>query len=334
MLPRFRATLLLLVTLLASARASNAADFAYFLDKMSDADVARTPPEYAVIGEVSASQREEYTAEGRIVGQTTALRNQSLSTGYNLWPYISNLFSGSTPPSPAAILNAALLYGYPSIDFPSPAEGRHTPAGGYVIWTQDFEYNPYASDVSAAQVYAGVTAVLWACRQVLGENVKIIPVPSSSLFKGLNYNSAAMLSLISSLNLQVPPGRPSGGGEWNFLSLLYYNHLIDGFLGQQYSTNNPSALPGSISSDTLPFYDSRMPYAIMSSLFSPAQIKHTRVGGSPWQSHYFGDMPFHAGVYWASHSVNGGGNALVSNDLVPSRRQVTALSRRGRPLLQ
>lgn len=329
MAPLSRTTLLLVLALLASAMTTRAADFAYFLDRMSDADVAHTPAGYAVIGEVSRSQREEYAAEGRIVGQTTALQNQSASTGFNLWPYLSNLFSGSVPPSPMAILNAALLYGYPSIDFPSPEEGRHTPAGGYVVWTQDFEYNPYASDVSAAQVYAGVTAVLWACRQVLGDNVKIIPVPSSSLFKGLNYNSAAMLSLISSLNLRTPPGRPSGGREWNFLSLLYYNHLIDGFLGQQYSTNNPTALPGSVSSDTLPFYDSHMPYAILSSLYSPAQLKRTRVGNSPWQSHYYGDMPFHAGVYWASHPVDTGGNATVSNDLFPARRQVTAMSRRG-----
>jgi hypothetical protein len=313
-----RVTALLAASLLCGVTC-RAADFAYFLGDMSDTNVANTPSGYAVIGEASLAQRQAYTAAGRIVGQSAALQNQSPSTGYNLWPSISSLFSGPTAPSATAILNDALMYGYPSTDFPSVSEGTPTSAGGYVVWAQDFEYNPDAG-ADPAQVYAAITAVLWAGRQELGDSVKIIPVPASSLFKSLDYDSASMLSLISSLGLQAPPGHPPGGGEWNFLSLLYYNGLIDGFLGQQYSVNNADALPGSISTDTLPFYDPQTPYAIQSALYNPVQLASTTIGGPPWESHYYGDMPFHAGVYWDSHAVDSAGNTTVSSDLIPTEK--------------
>jgi hypothetical protein len=312
--------LMLAGALLVQATAAHAADFAYFLGDISEGNVANVPAGYAVLGEASLAQRSAYTAAGRIVGQSAALQNQSSATGFSLWPSISSLFAGSDAPSAADILNAALLYGYPGGDFPTAYEGTPTPAGGYVVWAQDFEYNPDAPGVSAAQVYAGVTAVLWAGRQVLGDGFKIIPVPASSLFKGLNYDSAAMLSLISSLGLQAPPGHPGGGGEWNFLSLLYANHLIDGFLGQQYSINNADALPGSVSSDTLPFSDAQTPYAIQSALYSPTQLTSTTTGGPPWESHYSGDMPFHAGAYWAGNAVDAAGNAIVTDKLTPTEQ--------------
>jgi hypothetical protein len=315
---------LLAVALIAQATAAHAADFAYFLGDISEDNVANVPAGYAVLGEASLAQRNAYTTAGRIVGQSAALQNQSAATGFNLWSSISGLFAGPAAPSAADILNAALLYGYPSGDFPTASEGAPTPAGGYVVWAQDFEYNPDTPGVSAAQVYAGVTAVLWAGRQVLGDSFKIIPVPASSLFKGLNYDSAAMLSLISSLGLQAPPGHPDGGGEWNFLSLLYANHLIDGFLGQQYSLNNSDALPGSISTDTLPFFDAQTPYAIQSALYGPTQLTSTTIGNPPWESHYSGDMPFHAGVYWAGNAADAAGNAIVTDKLTPTEQPLTA----------
>jgi hypothetical protein len=316
--------LMLAGALLVQATAAHAADFAYFLGDISGDNVANVPAGYAVLGEASLAQRNAYTAAGRIVGQSAALQNQSAASGFNLWPSIASLFAGPDAPSAADILDAALLYGYPSDDFPTASEGTPTSAGGYVVWAQDFEYNPAATGVSAAEVYAGVTAVLWAGRQALGDSVKIIPVPASSLFKGLNYDSAAMLSLISSLGLQAPPGHPDGGGEWNFLSLLYANHLIDGFLGQQYSINNADALPGSISSDTLPFSDAQTPYAIQSALYGPTQLTSTTIGGPPWESHYSGDMPFHAGVYWAGNTVDAAGNTTVTDKLTPTEQPLAA----------
>jgi hypothetical protein len=316
--------ILVVGVLLSRATPAPAADFAYFLGDISEGNVANVPAGYAVLGEASLAQRSAYADAGRIVGQSAALKNQSSATGFNLWPSISSLFAGPDAPAAADVLDAALLYGYPGGDFPAASEGAPTPAGGYVVWAQDFEYNPAAPGVSAAQVYAGVTAVLWAGRQVLGDSFKIIPVPASSLFKGLDYDSAAMLSLVASLGLQAPPGHPDGGGEWNFLSLLYYNHLIDGFLGQQYSVNNADALPGSISADTLPFFDAQTPYAIQSALYGPAQLTSTTIGDPPWESHYSGDMPFHAGVYWAGNAVDAAGNAIVTEKLTPAEQPLTA----------
>lgn len=43
----------------------------------------------------------------------------------------------------------------------------------------------------------------------------------------------------------------------------------------------------------------QMPYAIISAHDNPAQRTGTTIGGPPWESHYDGDMPFLAGVFWS-----------------------------------
>jgi len=172
-----------------------------------------------------------------------------------------------------------------------------------------------------------VTAVLWAGRQLLGTDFKIIPVPASDLFKTLGgYNSSHIVNgvgstpYLASLGLSAPPP-PSSGGEWNFMSLLYKNSLIDGFLGQQYAVNNPDALPGSVSSDTMPFYED-MPYAILSAHDNPSQLSGT-APDPKWQSHYDGDMPFQAGVYWNQENIDS--TFSPSTYLAPTDRSLTSL---------
>ncbi len=341
--------------------------FAYFLDSIDDANVAATMPAggmataiSTVIGEAGAAKRSQWTSDwtaagggpvaARVVGESVALQGQD-TTGKNLWPFISHLFS-SADPVPASgrlalageILNAVMVY--PSSDpgqlgpeFPRPAEATPTTDGGYVIWAQDFEFGP--GHAPTAEVYAGITAVLWAGRQVLNEvssgatPMQIIPVVSSSIFKTLGhptegyYNSQTILEgtsdtpYLASLGLDPLPqtnnSKPSAAnpyGEWNVLSMLFHNKLIDGFLGQQYAWNNPGAVPGSVTADTVAFFPGQdLPYAILSAHDQPntprtatpppdypwpnlTKFPQPRNPSPPWPSHHQGNLPFAAGVYW------------------------------------
>ncbi len=279
----------------------------YFLDHTSQ--TANTPRGYGVIGEFSATERATLTADGWVVGESVALVNNDGTDGYSLWPSIKDLFTSAEPVPDSAkpalaesILAGALKYPglKPTDEFPSPAEGTPTPNGGYVLWTQDFEFTPGKAPTD--EVYAGVLAVMWAGKQILGDSMMILPVPSSSLFKTLGsdtggpYNADHIINgdgttpYLASLGLTGLPPNPGSGGEWNFLSLAYANGLIDGFIGQQYN----SAFTGQVTPDTRPFYSDELPYALMSAYANPSQV----ATGGPWNSAYYGDIPFHAGVYW------------------------------------
>lgn len=276
----------------------------YFLDDTSQ--VSNTPAGYGVIGEFDVNGRSALTATGRIVGESVALRNNDGTDGYSLWPLLSGLFTSSAPVPDGEkmqlaqnILSAALLY---PDEFPTSAEGTPTAAGGYVLWTQDFEFTPGATSTDGA--YAGVLAVMWAGKQILGDSMRILPVPSSSLFKTLGsdtqgaYNSDHIINgdgttpYLASLGLAGLPPNPDPGssGEWNFLSLAYANGLIDGFIGQQYN----KVFTGTVTPDTLAFYTDNLPYALMSSYQDPAQV----ATGGPWDTDYYGQIPFHGGVWW------------------------------------
>jgi hypothetical protein len=317
------AALILAVTLGNQAFAQATPNFAYFLDYLTDSNVSSTPAGYAVIGEASKNRRESWTEDGRIVGMSVAFNYVALNT--TLWSTISSNFSSNTPvvnkqQLAQNIINSALQY--PG-EFPLSVERTPTANNGYVIWAQDFEKDTSSTD----ELYAGVTAVLWAGRQLLGTDFKIIPVPASYLFKTLGgYNSSNIVNgvgstpYLASLGLSAPPP-PSSGGEWNFMSLLYKNGLIDGFLGQQYAVNNPDALPGSVSSDTLHFYQN-IPYAILSAHDNPPQLSGTPPDPK-WQSHYDGDMPFQAGVYWGQEIVDS--TFSPSTYLAPTDRPLTSL---------
>jgi len=318
------AALILAVTLGNQAFAQATPNFAYFLDYLTDSNVSSTPAGYAVIGEASKNRRESWTEDGRIVGMSVAFNYVALNT--TLWSTISSNFSSNTPvvnkqQLAQNIINSALQY--PG-EFPLSVERTPTANDGYVIWAQDFEKDTSSTD----ELYAGVTAVLWAGRQLLGTDFKIIPVPASYLFKTLGgYNSSNIVNgvgstpYLASLGLSAPPP-PSSGVEWNFMSLLHANDLIDGFLGQQYAENNQDALPGSVSSDTLHFYED-IPYAILSAHDNPAQLTDTTIGGPPWQSHYDGDMPFQAGVYWHTDVVSSFDPSAV---LTPTEKSLTSLA--------
>lgn len=296
----------------------------YFLAETGQ--TAMAPKGYGVIGEYSADGRDALAAGGRIVGESVALVNGDGTDGYNLWPSIANLFVSSTPVPEdqktalaQSILSQVMLY---PDEFPSPAEGTPTPNGGYVLWMQDFEFTAGAAPTDEA--YAGVLAVMWAGKQVLGDSMKIIPVPSSSLFKTLGtetqpYDSQHIIGgdgttpYLTSLGLTGLPANPAqdSGGEWNFLSLAYANGLIDGFIGQQYN----STFTGSVTPDTKAFFSAALPYAIMSAYTDPSQV----ATGGPWDSDYFGSIPFHGGVWWEGDVDPSWGQPPATNQkLIPT----------------
>ena len=301
-----------------SIAATDDTAFAYFIDDTTQ--VSNVPTGYGVIGEFSETERATAVASGRIVGESVALKNQESdnTVGYSLWPLISDLFTSRDVIQPGdrmtlaqQILSRVLIYPDLSAtsEFPSPDEGVPAgPGAGYVIWAQDFEFRPGV--VATTDVYSGVTAVLWAGRTYLGDSFKIMPVPSSSLFKTLGdttvngkgayvadeiINGTASTPYLASLGLEGLPENPQHGsnGEWNFLSLLYANGLIDGFFGQNYSTTQV----GIVTPDTLPFHDASLPYAIQSTSDIPTQD----ADGGPWSTVYNGDVPFHATVYWPAN---------------------------------
>ena len=278
--------------------------FAYFLDDTSQVDAV--PAGYGVVGEFKPVVRATLAAAGRVVGESVALK-QSPDTGFSLWPAIGPLFTPGTAVDPAdyptlarSILQAALV---DDDEFLAPAEGTPTAAGGFAFWGQDFEFMP--GKVPTDEVYAGVTAVLWAGRQILGNNVKILPVMSSSLFKTLGdptqgpYSSlhiaqgvSSSTPYLASLNLKTLEPNPSApDGEWNFLSFLQANGLIDGFFGQQYNL----ADPGHVTPDTKPFSDATLPYALVSAHDNPMQV-----ATGQWTTVYHGNILFQSMVYWSA----------------------------------
>lgn len=301
--------------------------FVYFLDDTTQ--LTKVPTGYGMIGEFSAAARGTLTKNGRIVGESVALKNNHSAIGFNIWPLIKDLFTSTTPVAEAdklalaqGILSKVLTNPGLSLkdEFPSPGEANPTPAGGYVFWAQDFEFLP--GNAPTDEVYAGVLAVMWAGRQVLGDAFPIYPVPSSSLFKTLGDDTPAQQGLYSSdhiihgngatpylasLGLKALPTVPAppSGGEWNFLSLAYENKLIDGFFGQQYTPGQA----GVISQDTKPFYSADLPYALMSSYADPAQV----ATGGPWSTVYNGNIPFHAGVYWEADVISSWGQPAPAN---------------------
>jgi hypothetical protein len=342
------------VVLAASQPASQ--PFAYLLDHLTDENIALTMPVAtsstvvaAVIGEAGAADRKKWTSDwktsddvavdARIVGESLALHDDA--AGRSLWPRISPFFTSATPVAPAAkhdlavsILTAVMVDtaappGAPGSEFPLPAEAAPTADGGFVIWAQDFEFAPGGAVTN--EVYAGITAVLWAGRQLLTESLpsgqpamKVVPVPSSSIFKTLGdatqgyLDTAAILQgsggipYLASLGLAPLPRTnvvtaTNPHGEWNFLSTLYANGLIDGFLGQQYAIDNSAAAPGSVSADTLAFYPGQdLPYAILSAHDNPAQLTtpQPQLPPPPWPSHHAGGLPFAAGVYWSQLTID------------------------------
>lgn len=307
--------------------------FVYFMDTIDDGNITLAGTDTAVIGEIgpgtNVGERGYYTAQGQVVGVTAALFRE-----YNLWTYtvpadpangipnslpsLETLFSNpvdlSTPSARTAfatqILTSTLRY---PVELPQPAEAQPNGNGGYVLWTQDFEMN--SSGDTAQQMAAGITAILWAGRQLAGSGTLVIPVPSSSIQKATpqDWQLDQVLtsdSLVGKLGLAdtfTNPNDRTNLGSMDLLSMLHLVRntdtaapLLDGFLAQQYQLGTI----GTFSADEVHFYDTSIPYAIMSAHDHPAQLPATPPA-APFATSYSGPMPFQAGVYWQDDPILG-----------------------------
>ena len=322
-------------------------NFVYFLDDFNATNIQAIPANFAVIGESNTPgnpTRSSLTSTGRVVGTQTEFYDSS-NNGASIISWtaeLKNLFNGpepelNTPLKRNAfalqILLASRISGYdsgtPDHGFPlqSANEWEPTPAGGYVLYTQNIQ-NP-THDNDPKKIGAAITAVMWAARVYLGPNMKIIPVVDSIFVK----RTAAVWDLKSILqgdatdkyltHLKLEDTLSSVdkasllANQIDLFSLLRlasaksqnnsFHPIINGILAEQYSTDstmiNCDAAPGSFSNDTPDFYDSNLPYAIMSAYGNPAQLfSDTNPACStltkPWNSYYKGSMPFLSGVYW------------------------------------
>ena len=276
--------------------------FAYFLEALTDRTPKEVPKDVVLIGEISNTQRRKWRSKGRTIGMSCALKGQSAGTGFDLWPYIKNTIPTKIKNEKKVakkILNSTLIY---PDEFQTTQESIPSKKKGHTIWMQDFEFTPNKAKTN--DVYAGITALLWAGKTLLGDQASIIPVPASSIFKNLGnpdldkiFKKSQYLKALNLRNLRKLNPEKGSKGQWNFLSVLKHNDLIDGFLGQQYSKNNKDALPGSISKDTRDFDPStHLPYAILSDV---EQLRSTSIGKRPWSSYFDGKVPFQAGVHFA-----------------------------------
>ena len=94
--------------------------------------------------------------------------------------------------------------------------------------------------------------MLWAFKQLYPE-IKSIPVFDSYYLKSLGVFDALKINntLLKPLNLEViPEDSPTENKQWNYISTLHYNKLIDGFIGDSYTPEQQGTIP----KDSLPFY--------------------------------------------------------------------------------
>ncbi len=257
---------------------------------------------------------------------------------------LHSLFNTASPPDlstpalrkafAAQVLAAAEVdpSGFPSSTDPSTPTGN----GGFVLWAQDIE-GPL---ILPRETAAAILAIFWAGREVLGPNMQIIPVPAkiiqltsasawdlqSTVDGSATDNYVKFLNLGGTLSA-ANRNALTGNHSIDLLSLLHLctaegHPLIDGILAQQYSASgcsvpsdcpvqcqsiNCDALPGQFSSDIPEFYDTMLPYAILSAHDCPNQLFLKPPAGGctgiadparPWKSFYRGSLPFSAGVYW------------------------------------
>ncbi len=325
------------------------------------------PAGTVLIGWTTQTQRNTIVAAGRVVGASAGLSSAGSSkarwrdTGSP--PDLHTLFNTATPPdlsTPALrkIFAAKVLLAA-QVDpgsFPSATDpAKPTATSGYVMWTQDIE-GPLAVPEETA---AAIAAIMWAGREILGPDMQIIPVPASVIQKtaATTWNLKSVFDGNSSdnflkfLNLK---GTLSSANQLkldsdsiDLLSALHLvsaesHPLIDGILAQQYSASgcvtpdecptncasiNCTAIPGSLSSDTPAFFDTTLPYAIMSAHDCPSQLFLAPPSGgcpgvadaaAPWKSYYRGSLPFHAGVYWNQTTIDPQSTFNPTNYLIPT----------------
>ena len=306
-------------------KATSPAPYVYFLDANPTGNSSLTPSGYAVVIDGAPATRDPIATSGRLTGVTVEFTG-GVDPSHVSWTTVQPAIACWTgdianqadrQQLAVNILTAAMGGSGAFADFPTLDELKTT--AGNLIWAQDFEAHIDAchGQGSPEEVAAGILAVTWAGREILGGAIKIVPVPASAIVKGEPalggpWNLGTVLSSANylaklSLAQTMPEDMIAQLPTMDLLSALHLATagglpLIDGVLIQQYGASPP----GSPSADTPAFTDTTLPYAVLSSLYGdPSQFDPNNPPATPWNSYYFGDMPFTAGVYWAGNTVTG-----------------------------
>ena len=225
----------------------------FFLDDLST--WINTPAGTTILGNGSYDAfQKPLNDDGRVFGFSAALK----ANGQSLWNLITDAVNTDNAASEKAkaILEAAFTDGRGVLD------GRGS--SQHWFYAQNFQVEASTTPASDANdIYAGVAAMLWAFKQLF-PGISSVPVFDSYYIKSLGqFDATAVNARLAKLGLSTIPADPPGGGQWSYVSTLYYNNLIDGFIGNIYTL----ALEGSIPGDALPFYNQKpaIPYALQSS---------------------------------------------------------------------
>ena len=249
----------------------------FFLDDLTT--WVNTPAGSTIMGNGGfASFQAPINNLGSIFGFSAALN----ANGSDLWFLIKDAVNATDLASRAQnILSSA---------FSDDLSGRGDSSKWF--YSQNFQIDPKdPSSPSANELYAGVAAVLWAFKQ-LYPDIQAIPVFDSYYVKSLGvFNLSSINALLGPLKLDTIPSNPRQGGQWNFISTLYYNGLIDGFIGDNYTVGTEGQIPN----DALPFYNQQppIPYLLQSS-YSVLP----KESSLPITSSYQGSLPLSASIYF------------------------------------
>ena len=244
----------------------------YYLDALSEWQ--NTPDGSTIIGnEKSTTFQDPINNAGRLYGFSAALNAQ----GAELWEKIKEEVN------PTAILDAAFIPGQGNS---SVLKNRGDSSKWF--YAQNFQITSADTGGPSAKtnkVYAGVAAVLWSFNQ-LYPSIPCIPVFDSYYVKSLGSYDASEIQklLLPIFDLTLNPPQQQ---QWNFLSTLYRNQLIDGFIGDIYTIGQEGKFPV----DSKPF-DVSIPYALQSIWANlPAE-------GGQIETVYDGDIPVSGSIYF------------------------------------
>jgi len=178
-------------------------------------------------------------------------------------------FSSDAKTKATEIIGVALEY---PIELDPTMKGGRQEDPKHWFYAQNFQA---AKNSVAKENYALVTSVLWAANE-LYPNTKIIPVFDSYYVKGSDLTTT-IVGDVNALTdeLGIPPlsefkTKPPArlGNQWNMLSTLHSNGLIDGWIGDIYGKepNDPTNAEGKLPTPDSPFYSSNnpVPYALQS----------------------------------------------------------------------
>ena len=240
--------------------------------------------------------RDQYTADGYIIGQNSNLTNGDLQYA-NIWTQSIESHLSKWDGKDDLLLANQIWDAV--FDSPRnrilPTESTVSKKGGYVFWAQDLEFDISATPDGLKNQFKGMIALLWAGRKVLGDDFKIIPIVSNSIQRNWDGSrdyvdiSALIDSDLKKLGLSNLASR-SDGRSWNLMSYLKENKLIDGFIGEGYKKD----FVGQLDPDSAPFKVSQnLAYAVLGNW-----TKNLEQASKPIKSDFYGSLPMNAGGYF------------------------------------